>query len=114
MTDNHIDMSVLQELKGVMEDEFSLLINTYLSDAELRIDALKKAFKDKKAEAVCRTAHSFKGSSSNLGAVELVELLRKMEDCGREKKLDEAEGLLAEVQREYGYVKAAMTQWSSR
>jgi len=37
-----------------------------------------------------------------------------MEDCGREKKLDEAEGLLAEVQREYGYVKAAMTQWSSR
>lgn len=106
-------MNFLQELKDVMEDEFPLLINTYLIDAQLRLEALQKSFNYDQAEEVRRTAHSFKGSSANLGALELVELLRKMEDCGREGKLDKAEGLLVEVQREYRYVKAIMTQWST-
>ena len=74
----HIDNEQLAELKDVLEDEFGILISTYLADAKLRLQGLQNQDYD----AVRLAAHSLKGASANLGALLLAELCEKLEhDC---------------------------------
>nr|WP_283100946.1 Hpt domain-containing protein [Pseudomonas sp. MWU13-2517] len=60
-----------------MEDEYPKLLETFLDDSQKRVEALRKARDD--AKALGRIAHSFKGSSGNLGAVRLAQLCQRLE-----------------------------------
>lgn len=64
MTDMHIDHKVLSDLREVMEDGYLQLVQTFLDDSERRLGQLHAA---KSAEELGAAAHSFKGSSSNMG-----------------------------------------------
>ena len=77
MVDIHLDPDVLSGLQEVMEGEYPKLLDTFLDDSQKRIDALRKARDDVKA--LRRIAHSFKGSSGNLGAVRLAQLCQLLE-----------------------------------
>lgn len=78
----HIDTEQLAELKEVLEDEFSVLIETYLTDAKLRLNLIKNGIATQDYEAVRLAAHSLKGASANLGALILAQLCEKLEhDC---------------------------------
>ena len=68
----HLDVEALAELQDVMEDEFDVLIQTYLADSRSRIDGLKEALATADPEHFAKTAHSFKGSCINIGAPRLV------------------------------------------
>ncbi|MCP5177503.1 MAG: Hpt domain-containing protein [Moraxellaceae bacterium] len=57
----HIDNEQLAELKEVLEDEFSVLIDTYLTDAKLRLNLIKNGIATQDYEAVRLAAHSLKG-----------------------------------------------------
>ena len=65
MTDMHIDQKVLSDLREVMEDGYLQLVQTFLEDSERRLSQLHGA---RSAEELGSAAHSFKGSSSNMGA----------------------------------------------
>lgn len=101
----HVDMESLNELKEVMEEEYALLLETYLSDSIERIDRIKKSASDTDAEALRQAAHSLKGSSSNLGAVILTGLCREAEDMGRENSLQGIDPLVERIEQEYLLVK---------
>nr|HQV22619.1 Hpt domain-containing protein [Agitococcus sp.] len=58
----HIDTEQLAELKEVLEDEFSVLIDTYLTDAKLRLTLIKNGIATQDYEAVRLAAHSLKGA----------------------------------------------------
>ncbi len=78
----HIDTEQLAELKEVLEDEFGVLINTYLTDAKFRLQLIQNGINNQDYEAVRLAAHSLKGASANLGAVILAQLCEKLEhDC---------------------------------
>lgn len=78
----HIDAEQLAELKEVLEDEFSVLIDTYLTDAKFRLQLIENGINSQDYEAVRLAAHSLKGASANLGALMLAELCEKLEhDC---------------------------------
>lgn len=78
----HIDNEQLAELKDVLEDEFGILISTYLADAKLRLQLIEQGLQNQDYEAVRLAAHSLKGASANLGALLLAELCEKLEhDC---------------------------------
>ena len=78
----HIDAEQLAELKEVLEDEFSVLIDTYLTDAKFRLQLIENGINSQDYEAVRLAAHSLKGASANLGALVLAELCEKLEyDC---------------------------------
>lgn len=78
----HIDTEQLAELKEVLEDEFSVLIDTYLTDAKLRLNLIKNGIATQDYEAVRLAAHSLKGASANLGALVLAQICEKLEhDC---------------------------------
>ncbi len=108
MTGSHLDIEILQELRYVMEDGFSGLIQSYLQDAQVRLAQLQRVVSASEADQIRHIAHSLKGSSANLGANYLAELLRCMEEYGRSARLAEAMALLPTIQQEYAQVQSSM------
>lgn len=107
MTDKpHLDEEALAELKEVMEDDFAVLITTYLSDSQDRVLTLRQAVEDQDAETFTKAAHSFKGSSVNIGAPCLGQLCLAAEKAGHDAKLEDAAALLDRIEREYETVRA--------
>lgn len=104
----HLDKGALDELKRLMGDEFSLLIDTFESDSALRIEAIAEAVASGNADEIRRAAHSFKGSAGNMGAVALTEHCRRLEDLANSGSIEGAETLLQQITAEYTQVKAAL------
>ncbi|GGE58413.1 hypothetical protein GCM10011533_08700 [Streptosporangium jomthongense] len=104
----HLDEEALAELQDVMEDEFGILIQTYLNDSRERIDNLKAAIREADADAFARTAHSFKGSCINIGAPRLGELCRDAEKAGLENRLNDAAPALEAIETEFQRVTRAL------
>lgn len=97
----HLDEEALAELQDVMEDEFEMLIQTYLNDSRERIESLKAALNEGKAEAFAKTAHSFKGSCINIGAPRLGQLCREVEKAGRDERLSDILPVLDAIEAEF-------------
>lgn len=96
-----LDREILDELVEVMGREFRTLVTSFLNDGDRRIQALEQAIREGDAERVREVAHSFKGSSSNLGAPRLAELCRRLESLGRNARLDEASTALQETREAF-------------
>lgn len=104
----HLDEAALAELQDVMEDEFGVLIRTYLKDSRERIDSLKASMKARDPDAFAKTAHSFKGSCINIGAPRLGELCRDVEKAGLEERLNDATPVLDAIEAEFQRVSQAL------
>jgi len=100
----HLDEEALAELRDVMEDEFEVLIQTYLADSRDRIRSLREALKAGNADAFTKTAHSLKGSCINIGAPRLGELCQKAEAAGKESRMEDAPALLDAIDGEFQQV----------
>jgi HPt (histidine-containing phosphotransfer) domain-containing protein len=107
---NHIDNAALNELKGILEDDFNLLVETYISDTDGRISRLEQGIADQDAEMIKTVAHSIKGSSSNLFANVLTALCQKVEDKGRSGALEGLDPLFEEIKTEYQHVRDELSQ----
>lgn len=70
----HLDYETLDTLQQVMEDDFALLIDTFVQDSSERISTLRNVINGVDSDLIRRAAHSFKGSSSNIGAPLLAAL----------------------------------------
>ncbi|ASV39939.1 TMAO reductase sytem sensor TorS [Pseudomonas sp. 22 E 5] len=102
MVDLHLDPAVLSGLQEVMEGEYPKLLDTFLDDSQKRVEALRKARDD--AKALGRIAHSFKGSSGNLGAVRLAQLCQRLEVESVESNADLG-ALVDQIDHEFALVK---------
>jgi len=100
----HLDEEALAELQDVMEDEFEVLIQTYLADSRARLDSLRQAAAAGDADALAKTAHSFKGSCANMGAPRLGELCLQAEGAGKSGDLSAIEPLLEGIEKEFAEV----------
>ncbi|MBP8184351.1 MAG: Hpt domain-containing protein [Pseudomonas sp.] len=101
----HLDTAVLETLRDVMEDEYSLLLETFLLDSEERLRLLLETSASGDAQAMRLAAHSFKGSCSNMGAVLLASLCKELEELARRERLDVSAEVLEQVQREFAIVR---------
>lgn len=108
----HINQVALAELKNIMEDDFTLLVETFLTDSDMRITSLNKALSSRDSQLFAETAHSFKGSSLNVCATHLSELCQSLETIGRENQLEEATGVLSRVQAEYELVSTLLKEFA--
>lgn len=106
----HINHSALAELKDIMEDDFKLLVETFLTDSDMRIASLNKALSCSDSQQFAETAHSFKGSSLNVCATRLSELCQSLETMGRANQLGDAASVLSHVEAEYRHVSALLTE----
>jgi HPt (histidine-containing phosphotransfer) domain-containing protein len=105
LSDIHLDSAVLAALQDVMEDEYPVLLDTFLVDSEERLLLLRQAQQEADAHNLRLAAHSFKGSCSNMGANMLAGLCKQLEEVGRREQLDLAPELIEQVEREFAIVR---------
>ncbi|MBV4459639.1 Hpt domain-containing protein [Pseudomonas sp. COR58] len=102
MADIHVDRDVLNSMAEVMEDNYPELLDTFLADSENRLRELQKTVD---AEVLSFVAHSFKGSSSNMGATRLAELCHELELHAKDKSPSEIIKLVADINSEFADVR---------
>jgi HPt (histidine-containing phosphotransfer) domain-containing protein len=102
VADTHLDRDVLIALQEVMEEEYPMLLDTFLADSDARMKQLHKA---RDAETLGATAHSFKGSCSNMGAICLAQLCNELEQRSKQKSLEGIEQLVEEIDREFAIIR---------
>ena len=97
--EKHLDEAALADLRSLLEDEFGDLIDTFLDDAHQRhaelVELLQQAQPD--AQTIRGTAHSFKGSCLNVGAIRLARLCRRLEDLAAADQLSAIGTLVADI-----------------
>ncbi|HEX8593342.1 MAG TPA: Hpt domain-containing protein [Pseudomonas sp.] len=91
-----------------MEDEYPTLLDIFLDDSEHRMTRLRQMYpvcEDGSGafdlQELSLMAHSFKGSSGNMGALHLADLCRELEERSRRKEVAGLEDLLARIDLEY-------------
>lgn len=102
MAETHMDPKVLLDLQDIMESEYPTLLETFLRDSQRRVEALRKARDD--AKSLGRIAHSFKGSSGNLGAVRLAKLCEQLE-TESVKSVSDLGALVDQIDHEFALVR---------
>lgn len=91
MFENHVDLTVLRTLRDVMEAEYPALLDVFIKDSEARVIALNRLIQPPdfstgstpQLQQLGLLAHSFKGSSSNMGAARLAGLCNQLEELAR-------------------------------
>ncbi|MEQ9544882.1 MAG: Hpt domain-containing protein [Marinobacter sp.] len=104
----HLDEEALAELKDVMEDEFEVLIHTYIGDSVDRLASIREALEAGDADALVKAAHSFKGSSINIGAPRLGVLCLEVENAGREERLADVLPFVEQIDLEFQQVRSML------
>lgn len=107
---SHVDHGVLVSLQEIMEENYSMLLDTFLQDSTRRLEQLRAAAADSPANAdlagVSQAAHSFKGSSSNMGALKLAALCSELEQCASKARGScDIQTLIREIVAEFELVK---------
>ena len=108
----HLNLEQLAELKEVLEDEFSVLITTYLEDAQLRQQMITAAISAKDYDAARLAAHSLKGASANLGALMLAEICEHLEHDCRAGRYENCEVYNQQIVEEFVVVKNELLGFS--
>lgn len=108
MSNDSLDLRALTELQDIMEEDFTLLIETFISDADDRMNDIVQAVGD--WQRLRRAAHAFKGSSSNIGAIKLAQLCKALEHYAIEVKEDAGVAeQVAQIRAEKSLVAEALT-----
>lgn len=84
------------------------LIETFLEDAVVQLDALTSAAATGGVDALVRPAHSLKSNSASVGAVRLTELARGLEADARGGPVTDAQARVATLVSELAAVRAAL------
>ena len=92
-----LDRQMLAELRDIMEDEFSTLMETFLTESEKQYHAIESAMQQSDADLVRRAAHSLKGSCGNIGAASLQQQCAELEEAARDARMDDLPALIQEV-----------------
>lgn len=107
MTTNkeHLDLGALAELRDVMDEEFPLLLQTFLQDSLTRINHIRDVLETGQAEEFGRACHSLKGSCINVGVPLLADYCLQGERQGRAGDLSEAPAILKLIENEFAVVR---------
>src|SRR5262249_14747385 len=110
--DDTLDPHVLSELRqlraGGMPNLFQEFHAAFQTEAPMLLAAMRAALMQGQAEPLWKAAHRLKGGAANLGARRLAEACTELERQGRAGRLDEADGLLAELEAQIERVSAAL------
>lgn len=105
MSAEHLDLEALAELEDIMEDDFGVLLTTYLVDADKKLADIADALSQGDASAVRELVHSFKGASCNIGAIPLSRLCEDVEQLARNDQIVEIPPLIPGIMDEFLKVK---------
>ncbi len=102
--DDVLNKQLLNELRDLMGDDFTVLLDTYRSDTEQRLSSIRQAMASSNYSDIVSAAHSLKGSSANVGAVKMELLCHQMVVLARDADEKGLVELLPAVQLEYDLI----------
>lgn len=104
-----IDPATFEALKETTGAEFALeLVDTFLQEAPVMLDDLRRALAAKDSDKFRRTAHSLKSNSNTFGALALAAMARELEITGLAAVLAGGGRPLDALADEYSRVAAAL------
>ncbi len=107
-----LDPAVVASLKELREpnqpDPFKELVDLFLKDARSRLDKLDEGLAEQTELKLASTAHTLKGSASNLGARRLAAAAAKLEKAAKAGNWTEAADILLDVKSEFQRVEEAL------
>ena len=104
----------LLEITGNDLEFIDELIETYLEDAVIQIEAMRGAAAAADPEAMVRPAHSLKSSSANVGAMALAEACRRLEADGRTGRVPDASERVDACEEAFAAARVALAEaWAA-
>lgn len=104
-----IDQAQLASLREIQQpgaaDFVTELIDLFISEATLQIQALREAVRSEDAAEIQRLAHRLRGGSANMGATQMAALAEGL-DCKNPAK--DASEILAQLENEFALVSEAL------
>ena len=104
-----LDAEVVSELQDIMGQDFQMLVESFQRDGEQRLAALEQALAGGDAETLRSQAHSFKGSSSNLGATHVAGVCMALETLASNGELASAPPLIDSLNQHFQQACAALS-----
>jgi PAS domain S-box-containing protein len=102
------DLTMLKEFETLMGENGSRmvaeLVSLYLQEASTLIDDMERTIASPDADALRRAAHTLKGNSSQVGAVQLAGLCSKLETLAAEGCVDGVGDLVLDIRRHFAQV----------
>lgn len=74
-----IDRDSLGQLKDFIGDKFPHIVETYLTNSQMYVDAIQAGMQRHDAQAISDAAHPLKSSSGNMGLKAMYELCQCIE-----------------------------------
>ncbi len=96
-TQDIIDLKKIQQLQELMGDAMSELINSFVTSSANTLEKLQDAKQSMDSIEVRQLAHSLKGTSGNVGAMQLMDLSGKIEQLAKHEQLDDADKIINEM-----------------
>ncbi len=99
-----LDRQTLVELREVLGEEMSSCVDLFVSNASEHLRKMHRALSTCDTALFSNSAHSLKGSSANMGALQLSALARELERMGRAGALEGATELMMRTEWEFAAV----------
>jgi HPt (histidine-containing phosphotransfer) domain-containing protein len=107
-----LDQATIEGLRALGGDDdpdfLSDLIADYLADAGTRISEIKRLLKTKDFPKIAKLAHALKGSSYNVGAYQLGDLAKQMDERCTTGNLENVDLLIEQMEKVFGKTSQAL------
>jgi CheY-like chemotaxis protein len=100
-TDSGLDQSALQQIRDLNQSSginvLEKVIDIYLNDGPTLLKRIELAVDNGDCSGLSMAAHALKSSSANLGAIGFAKLCARLEEMGRDEKIEGAELVLEQA-----------------
>lgn len=96
-----LDRAVFDKLRDILGPGLQQTVSLFLEDTPVYLEQLNQGLQQDDAEMVRAMAHSIKGSSGNLGASNLLQFAKEVEQLALERHLSEIPPLLSSLHQAY-------------
>lgn len=97
MSETVIDSVVFNEMRDLMDDALGAFIETYLDNTPKLLEGISQALVKGDLEAVFHASHQLKGGSGSIGAMQVFQIAKDIEERARENSSEGLNDLFSEL-----------------
>jgi len=103
-----VDIKKLNEVRGILQEKFSSIIDIFLEDTPMRLNTIYKAIDAGNNETAWKTAHLISGSAGTLALTGFMNSCRQLENYIKEGNEGDEYVQLAALDEEFSAVREAL------
>ena len=106
-----LDVSSLQEFRDIVDEQFPILVKTYLEDGQRYIVEIRSALACGDIAGARMRAHTLKSSSGYLGAVDMKRIAEKIDGLAGDHPIEEAKQIASQLDIVFQKTKEALSRY---